>query len=220
MDFFAEIDAYCERSDPSYWSEPLNAFSNAAFLIAAWVMWRRLGDRGPAPGRALVGLLAAIGLGSFLFHTYARAWAAIADVVPIGLFILTYLYAANRHYLALPPWAAGLAAAGFLPYAALLGAVFAALPFFAISAPYWPVAVLILLYALALRGRSPVTASGLAFGAGLLAVSLLWRSLDLPLCRYWPLGTHFLWHLHNALMLGWMIEVLRRHKLAEPGAGG
>jgi hypothetical protein len=32
------------------------------------------------------------------------------------------------------------------------------------------------------------------------------------------LGTHFLWHILNALMLGWMIEVYRRHRLAAAGA--
>jgi hypothetical protein len=33
-----------------------------------------------------------------------------------------------------------------------------------------------------------------------------------------PVGTHFLWHLLNALMLGWMIEVLGRASLAGRGA--
>jgi aspartyl-tRNA(Asn)/glutamyl-tRNA(Gln) amidotransferase subunit C len=40
-----------------------------------------------------------------------------------------------------------------------------------------------------------------------------------------PLGTHFLWHILNGIMLGWMIEVYRRHMLAPPilapeGQGG
>ncbi len=41
----------------------------------------------------------------------------------------------------------------------------------------------------------------------MLTVSLVLRSLDAPLCAANPLGTHFLWHLLNAVMLGWMIEV-------------
>jgi hypothetical protein len=40
------------------------------------------------------------------------------------------------------------------------------------------------------------------------------RTLDEPFCATFPIGTHFLWHLLNALMLGWMIEVYRRHMLA------
>jgi hypothetical protein len=32
-------------------------------------------------------------------------------------------------------------------------------------------------------------------------------------------GTHLFWHLLNAVMLGWMIEIYRRHVL-EGGAAG
>jgi hypothetical protein len=51
-----------------------------------------------------------------------------------------------------------------------------------------------------------------------LALSLAMRILDTPLCDAVPIGTHFLWHVLNAIMLGWMAEVLRRH-LAGGGAG-
>ena len=71
--------------------------------------------------------------------------------------------------------------------------------------------LLIGLYAFLLRHRAPVTAGGLAFGAALLVVSLTFRSLDDPLCSTIPLGTHFLWHVLNAVMLAHMILVLLRH---------
>jgi len=29
------IDNYCERIDPSFWSEPVNAMTNLAFIVAA-----------------------------------------------------------------------------------------------------------------------------------------------------------------------------------------
>ena len=35
MDLMQAIDGYCERTGPEYWSEPVNAVTNAAFLIAA-----------------------------------------------------------------------------------------------------------------------------------------------------------------------------------------
>ena len=34
MDWSQPIDLYCERTDAAFWSEPANAISNAAFLIA------------------------------------------------------------------------------------------------------------------------------------------------------------------------------------------
>lgn len=216
MNPFAAIDAYCERTDPSYWSEPVNALTNLAFLIAAAVMWRR--SSGLPLARGLCLILAAIGVGSYLFHTHATAWAATADVVPIGVFILVYLFAANLHFWNLPLWAALAGTAAFVPYALLLTPLFRALPFFEVSAFYWPVPLLIALTALALRRRHPDTARGLAIGAAILVVSLTFRSMDAAVCAAVPLGTHFMWHLLNGLMLGWMIEVYRRHVLAERGA--
>ncbi|MDH3264103.1 MAG: ceramidase [Paracoccaceae bacterium] len=219
MDWTRAIDGYCERTDASYWSEPVNAVTNAAFLVAAFVMWRRVRGQGLPLAVALCVLLAAIGLGSYLFHTHATAWASTADTTPIGLFILAYLFTVNLHFWRLPLWAALLGTAAFVPYAMLLTPVFRALPFFEISAFYWPVPVLIAATALALRARAPDTARGLGIGAGLLVVSLVFRSLDQIVCAAFPLGTHFLWHILNALMLGWMIEVYRRHMLAERRAG-
>ncbi|MGR3540607.1 MAG: ceramidase domain-containing protein [Hasllibacter sp.] len=211
---FESVDAYYERLGPAFWAEPLNALTNAAFLIAALVMWRRTAA-GRTPVQAvLIGLLAAIGLGSFLFHTFATGWAGLADVLPIALFVLAYLHAANRDFWGMPRRAAALGTAAFVPYAVLLTPLFAALPFFRISAFYWPVPLLIGAYAVLLRRRAPGTAAGLGLGAAILVLSLILRSLDMPLCGAVPTGTHLGWHLLNALMLGWMIEVHRRHVAA------
>jgi len=51
----------------------------------------------------------------------------------------------------------------------------------------------------------------LAIGAFILMTSMIARILDVPLCQTIPIGTHFLWHVMNAVMLAWMIEVYRRH---------
>ena len=210
---FERIDAYCERLDPSFWAEPLNALTNAAFLIAALIMWRRTGASRTPVQTVLIALLAAIGVGSFLFHTFATGWAALADVAPIVLFILAYIYAANRDFWGMPVWAAALGTAAFVPYAALSTPVFAALPLFEISAFYWPVPLLIGLYAFLLRKRAPATARGLAVGVAILVASLAFRSADMPFCDAIPIGTHLWWHVLNGIMLGCMIEVHRRHLL-------
>lgn len=215
MDWTATVDAYCERLDPGFWAEPVNAVTNAAFLIAAVIMWRR--GAGTPYARLLAAILFAIGIGSGLFHTFATRWAALADVVPIALFILTYVHAANRSVLRLSPLLAGIGTAAFVPYAAVTGPVFDALPFFTVSSFYWPVPLLILLYAAYLRRREPGVARGFAVGAGILIASLTFRSLDMTVCPRLALGTHFMWHVLNGIMLGWMIEVLVRHRLAGQG---
>lgn len=218
MDWTAPIDAYCERTGPGYWSEPINAITNAAFLIAALIMWRR--SQGVPLARLLCAILFAIGVGSWLFHTRATVWTSLADTVPINLFILTYLFAANLRFWHWPVWGAVLGTAAFIPYAMALTPLFHALPFFTISDYYWPVPLLIGAYALSLRRRAPATARGLALGAAILVLSLIFRSLDGMLCTVVPMGTHWLWHVLNATMLGWMIEVYRRHLLATPLARG
>lgn len=217
MDWTEQIDAYCERLGPGYWAEPVNALTNLAFVLAGLWMWRRTARparEGRGGGRLLSALLMVIGLGSWLFHTHATAWAAAADSLPILAFSLVYIHLANRDFWGWRPVPAALGAAAFLPYSAALSPVFSALPFLSISAAYWPLPLLIAVYAVLLRRRHPPTARGLALGAALLSLSLTFRSLDMPLCAALPLGTHFLWHLLNAVMLGWMIEVWRRHVVA------
>lgn len=209
MDMWRTIDGYCERMGPEYWAEPINAVTNLAFVLMALFMWRR--SAGLPLARALSLILGLIGIGSFLFHTHAQVWSAFLDTTPIALFILLYLFAVNRDVWGMPVWMALLGAALFLPYAALTVPVWQGLPVLAVSAGYIPVPVLILIYAVLLWARAPVVARGFVLGAGLLLLSLTARSVDEILCASLPMGTHFLWHLLNAAMLGWMIEVYARH---------
>jgi hypothetical protein len=213
-----QIDAYCERTGPGFWSEPVNALTNLAFLIAALWLWRE--SRGLILAQILCIILFAIGIGSFLFHTFATRWAALADTLPILLFILTYIFAANLHFWRWPLWLSILGTLAFLPYTAALTPLFNLMPFFTISSFYWPVPLLIFAYAVLLRRRHPATVRGLAIGAAILCASLVFRSLDGGICSHLPLGTHFMWHLLNAVMLGWMIAVyvghMRQGTMARP----
>ena len=209
MDWLAAVDGYCERTGPGYWAEPVNALTNMAFLAAAVVIWPRV--RGLPAGQGMVVLLAVIGVGSWMFHTHANRLTGLMDVVPILAFILSYVFVASRDFLQLRPWQAGLIAAAFLPYAMALVPLFGTIPFLRVSAFYWPVPKMILIFAWLVRTTAPVTARGLASGAGVLTLSLVFRSLDGALCAGFPLGTHFMWHLLNAVMLAWMVEVWRRH---------
>lgn len=212
MGWLSAVDGYCERLGPGYWAEPVNAVTNLAFLLAAAIMWPRMRDLSLA--RAMVAVLAIIGVGSFLFHTHANRLTSVMDVVPIAGFILLYVFAAGRDLLGLRGWQAGLSAVAFLPYAGVTVPLWALVPGLGSSAGYAPVPVFILFYAWLLRHVSPATARGLTIGAGLLVASLAFRTLDAPLCDRLPHGTHFLWHMLNAVMLGWMIEVYRRHRRA------
>jgi len=216
MNWTEQVDGYCERLGPAYWAEPVNALTNLAFILAALVMWRRCRGPGMASGRVMAAILFVIGVGSWLFHTHATAWAGLADVLPIAVFVVAYIHLANRDYWRLKGWRAVMATVSAFALVPLTAPLFAQVPGLAASAAYAPIPCIIAGYALALRRRLPEVARGLGIGAALLAVSIAFRSMDMPLCDGWPLGTHFMWHLLNALMLGWMIEVWRRWRLTHP----
>jgi len=214
MDWTQAVDQYCERMGPEFWAEPVNAVTNLAFVLAALVVW----PRAVGLGRVLAVILVAIGIGSFLFHTFAQPWAGVADVVPILLFILVMIYAANRDFWGFGVGWSLLGVALFVPWTAVWLPLFQALGMGS-TAGYAPVPVLILAYAIALWRRAPDTSRGLAIGAGILVVSLIMRMLDEPVCGALPIGTHFGWHLLNAVMLGWMIRVHGVHVLAGRALG-
>lgn len=216
------LDAYCERVGTAFWAEPLNAVSNAAFILAAaaaFLRWRRAGaSDGPALG--LILLVATVGVGSFLFHTFANRWSRLADVIPIVVVIYSYFGLAMRRFLGLGVLAAVAATAAFgafnLAFERGWSAAFGArgLELTNNSGGYFPAALALLAVGAALSGPSARAAASPALadarrGAGraLLAaasvfvLSLFFRIVDHAVCARLPFGTHFLWHMLNALVL-------------------
>ena len=212
MNWFETIDGYCERIDASFWSEPLNAVTNVVFLMAAiWVLRRKeLNNK----ARALAFILGMIGIASFLFHSVATAWAGALDVLFILLFTLLYIFVATEDFLGLSRRSALVVTLGYFPFSVVVEWLTLPLTFLGSTRIYIPILVLISLYSLILNKKFPDVSKGLAVAALLLTISMFARSVDLPLCETIPIGTHFLWHVINAIMLAWMIEVYRRHTIS------
>ena len=212
MDLSKPIDIYCERLDIGIWAEPINAVTNAAFIFVAIFMWLRC--KNLVEGRILSFILFSIGCGSFLFHTFAQTWAAILDVTAILIFILTYIFVANLRFLAWSKMVSLIGVILFFPYQLILTSILSNIQFFGSSVQYIPVAILIFIYSGLLRKSEPNLSRGLFIGASILCLSIFFRTIDEPLCSILSVGTHFVWHILNAIMLSWMIEILRRHMLA------
>lgn len=214
MTWTTPVDVYCERLGPGFWAEPLNAVSNLSFIIAALLCWRMAARHGRFDPltRALILNLFVIGVGSFLWHSFAQAWAGAADTLPIMVFILTYIWAATRHYVGTPAITAWLAVAGSIAFAAgFLSAWSRFLPGVEASQGYLPVLVILIFYAALLIRRRHPAATGLLAGAAIFSVSLTFRSVDMPLCEAAPMGTHFMWHLLNGVLLGVVTATFIRH---------
>ncbi len=204
MNWDAYIDIYCERLAPGLWGEPLNAVTNAAFLVAALAAFARnrglTAGQGAWPVLALTSLVAVIGVGSFLFHTFATYWALLADIIPISIFIYAYLGFALRRFIG-AGWPVTLAVvAGFVAASSVLDSLVPA-RFLYGSAGYLPAVAALVATGAVLQARGHGAGRVLLAGGGLLAVSLTLRTLDTPLCGLFPSGTHFLWHMLNATLL-------------------
>ena len=216
MSWSTPIDLYCERTDASLWAEPANALTNVAFLIAAlaaFLLWRRAGGR-DWPALALIVVAAAVGLGSFTFHTVATRGARLADVIPIAIFIYGYLLLALRRLLHL---SAGVAIAIVVSYAAAAQAVSWLAPPRALngSIGYLPALVAMVAMARLTRGQAR---RGLELGVMIFTVSLALRTIDLAGCEVFPVGTHFLWHLLNAAVLYVLLRTMIRESGSETAA--
>jgi len=215
MEWTRQIDNYCERMGPGFWAEPWNAVTNAFFVLAAIAGYAYAARREKLdwPLVILITITLAVGIGSFLFHTFATLWAIIADIIPIQLFILAYFALAMRRFAGMPWWGAVVATAAFFAFSAVggtwLGEVFGErlngsegyLP---------PLAALIAVGgALYVAGRTGPGVSLMVAGL-LFAVSLSFRTADMAICDAFPLGTHFLWHTLNGVLLGFLLVAMAR----------
>lgn len=198
--------------DFTFWSEPVNAITNAAFVIAGLLVvffWRRSKTKHPAV--LFLGIwICVIGIGSFLLHTFATGWAAAADVIPILVFILVYLFLALRNYLTLPLWACALITVAFVPVSAVITPL--AAPLIGSSAGYASAFLAIVIVGVLMLPRERVIANGLILTGVIFAVSIAFRTIDEPVCSAFSLGTHFLWHILNAVVLYRLAMIFLRKK--------
>lgn len=206
------VDIYCERVSAGFWAEPINALTNAAFIVAAmaaYMLWRRRAPDDWA-ALALIGVVLLTGIGSFLFHTFATRWALIADVIPIVVFIHGYLLIALRRFLGLH-WVICISIViGFFVLSPMVGEVWA--PLIGSSAGYLPALLAIFVVGGFFYPRNKELGWQVLATGGLFTLSLLLRTIDEPLCSGWAVGTHFLWHILNSLVLYWLLRVLIFHR--------
>ncbi len=234
MDWITPIDLYCERVGTGRWAEPLNAWSNLGFPLAAlwaWAEARRRGQQKPVIA-VLCGLAALIGVGSFLFHVFANSWSEYADVIPIWSFVALYVLAAIALVGGAPP--------GKLVRIGVIAAAVTTIVVLATSAPdavphshgagghvhadplngslqYAPALIALVVFsAITLWRAHPIRFWALG-ATGAFVLSLGFRTVDLRLCAVLPNGTHFLWHLLNALMVGLLLQGLIRNTRPELG---
>ena len=196
----AYVDLYCERLVPGLLAEPVNAVTNVAFFVAAWALWRQGRREGSGSGElsVLIGLMIAIGVGSGLFHTFAETWAMVLDVVPILLFQLAFLWIYSRRVIGWQGLSAAALVGGFL-----LASLYArGFPHLLNGSLTYALAITTILALGTYHWLAKEPARFILIAAaGVFALSLFFRTIDEAVCPQFPLGTHFMWHLLDAVVL-------------------
>lgn len=213
------IDFYCERTGPEFWSEPVNALTNLAFVFAG-IWGLREARRFDADGNVVVlsWWAIAIGIGSALFHTFANELTKWADIVPIAIFTLVYTFFALRRFLKLPRNSALLVLTGFYAGAGIATALVPNWLRVASNGTtgYLPPFLAFIAMGLATSWRGGREGKYLIAAGLVFAVSLICRMIDLDVCAEVPVGTHFLWHTFNGLMLAILLSAAARYGAREP----
>ena len=198
------VDLYCERTGPGLWAEPANALTNLAFIAAGlWGVWQVRRYRTGAFAEVLAWWVVAIGIGSTLFHTFATKGTIWADILPIAGFTLAYTLFNLRRFLGME-W--GKAILVLVAFYAVAGLITYAVPDWLRQASNGTTGYLPPFLALAFFGAWVAATGNRAgwynlTGSAIFVVSVICRMIDPLVCASFPLGTHFLWHVFNGMML-------------------
>lgn len=217
MDAVTFIDLYCERTDSGLWNEPVNALSNAAFLLAAGWVWLGYGrSRSSSVEMLLIVLAGNIGIASLLFHTFATAWAEFADVIAIWAFAGAYTLV-TVHRLC-----AGNHKKSFAVLGAIGVVIWVITPLtreFGFdpdkdrwilngSIQYLPALLLMILFSIAMAVVKHPARWYFLLCTLIFLAALVFRTIDLTMCSATlGVGTHFIWHLLNAMLVGILLYV-------------
>ena len=210
------MDAYCERTAPGLLAEPLNALTNASFLIAAWAAWYLARRSGRLSGDmlSLLWLSVATGIGSGLWHTFATAWSLILDVIPILLFLVGFFWLYLRGVARVPTSFAVAAIVVFL-LATVSAPAFGSVLHGALY--YTPALIFLFVLGVYHAREWEVARVSLLAAAGALGLALVLRTIDQEVCPSFPIGTHFLWHSLNGLAAYLAMRCLILSRTAQVG---
>lgn len=203
---------YCERLTSNFGAEPVNAITNVAFIIAAFLLalkqLRSPNNTVKSPDIVLlVTLIAAIGIGSFLWHTMPNRITEWADNVPILLFISLYLLSflyriAELNILVilvlfLSYHVFNVGIQYIFPANTLNGSIF-----------YLPTLITLFIIVLYTRYIRYSFSSYFIKAVVVFTISVIFRTIDFKVCGTISIGTHFIWHIMNAYVLYILTQAL------------
>lgn len=199
------LDFYCERTSLGFWSEPVNAITNAGFILAGvlgLLKFRQIKNI----WLLVLSLLSILtGIGSFLFHTYANRWSHLSDIIPIAIFMSTFVaFVARRLF------AQSVMRTTFLSFFFILLSIVIEIyqPRHLLNGSLgYSHALLLLIFVTLKVPNAPL--KKMFFHATLtFTTSLVFRTIDNNICDILSIGTHYLWHLLNAKLIYIILNIV------------
>lgn len=199
------LDFYCERTSLGFWSEPINAISNAGFIFAGvlgLLKFRQIKNI----WLLTFSLLAILtGIGSFLFHTHANRWSHLTDIIPIGIFMSTFVAFVARRLFTQNIFKTTLLSFLFI----LLSIVIEAYqPHHLLNGSLGYTHALLLLIILTLKVPNDPLRKMFLHATFTFIMSLIFRTIDNSICHIFSVGTHYLWHLLNAKLIYIILNIV------------
>lgn len=209
------MSTYCENGIGLFSSQPLNTISNIAILISAYFSYQLIRTHHIKKiSIAVLPLIAAIlGVGSILWHGAPNLITSFADTLPLSIFLLISFFflldkiLPNRglapvillaFMLIEVPFMFGILPSfnGFIPY--LIALIFGLFIFFGLARKY-----------------NDVTLQ-MASIIPLFVTAFFFRTIDLTICSAFPIGTHFIWHILNAVVLYLFTRLIVKIEIKQP----
>lgn len=207
---------YCENPLFGQLFEPLNTVSNIFFFASAVLLLfyfhkQKIND---LKSKILVGLIFLIGIGSFIWHLFPTKATFFLDTVPISVFFLLFFYFlleklnenSELHQTK------GQKLVPFLMMVSYL--ILQGLSYLLFSDIFLPngrvyIITLIFLFGVSLyAGFKRKLFPQVLFLFLLFLAAFVIRQLDLVICPFFPLGTHFAWHALNAFISYYGIKTI------------
>lgn len=203
---------YCEQFG-TLATQGLNGGSSVIFilvaLLAVWYIYttqRALRTR----GLVLAGLLALIGVGSFLWHMFPTPWTDLVDTLSIVVFAVSGMYVTLGTFFA-NMWTR-ISILGYLLVAAYF---LEQLPHLNGSAVYLFLLALLGCVCFLLYKKKKPTWRFFLWASILFVFAIAARILDPIVCSAIPIGLHFVWHVLVAGVGGLVIAGLALHQTAQ-----
>ena len=206
---------YCEVAYMNGFFEPFNAISNLSFIIAAFFLFLFFRKNDIKDFKSFWFLLIAllIGAGSFTWHFYRHPITNLFDSIPITLFIASFGY-----FYALKVFKSNNKAFLFVITSLIIvfiGQIYleSIIPIFLGNNGYlyFLMSFLFLVPIFWSKSISKRYFKKGLFLYALFILALTFRQIDIPICSTIPIGSHFIWHILNGIVLYYAVTLLYKN---------